>query len=217
MRRDVLSLDQLLLGYAAGRLGTAESLVVAALLALNADARRAVEKFEAMGGRVIEEEDPADVCTSCLEEVLRRIAGSGPSPAPVRPSVCDDLPEPLRSLISSCAEEIELERWRHARGGARTRRLRANTERGLHVLEMPPGCAVPPHSHAGVEITLVLEGAYSDALGVHRKGDIAIVADERLVHSPTAGPEGCVCLVLTEGPLRFAAPVERIIGFIFRV
>ncbi len=63
-------------------------------------------------------------------------------------------------------------------------------------MRLAPHGSVPAHRHRGPEITLVVDGSFSDCLGTHARGDVVIVNAENLVHSPTAGPEGCVCLVL---------------------
>ncbi len=63
---------------------------------------------------------------------------------------------------------------------------------------------------------LVLRGAYSDASGAYRVGDVADVDDE-VNHRPLADPvEGCICLTATEGRLklkgRLAALAQRWFG-----
>ena len=65
--------DMLLMNYAAGRLCQEESLIVAAAVALNSEARRKVQKFEAMGAKLMCAEDPAQVSASCLSSIMRKI------------------------------------------------------------------------------------------------------------------------------------------------
>ena len=65
--------DMLLMNYAAGRLCQEESLLVAAAVALNSEARRKVSRFEAMGAKMMCAEDPAQVSASCLSSIMRKI------------------------------------------------------------------------------------------------------------------------------------------------
>jgi putative transcriptional regulator len=70
----------------------------------------------------------------------------------------------------------------------------------LYLMKLTPGCKLPVHGHAGAELTLVLTGAFSDATGKYRRGDVQEV-DAGTAHQPVGDPdEGCVCLIAAEGP-----------------
>lgn len=218
---DLRRMDDLFLGYATGNLCTAESLCIATLLAMNVEARHAVARLEALGGRVIEEETPVDMQDGCLEEVLKKIAHA-PAPCRKMPSpekMWQDVPEPLRALLHACAS-VKTSGWsRRTGGGARALQFRfclqepaPTVQRRLWLMEIPAGAVVPAHAHGGVEITLVLEGSYRDAFGSYQKGDVSIIAEESAVHSPVGGPNGCVCLTLTQGRVRYADPLLRLMS-----
>jgi putative transcriptional regulator len=62
-----------------------------------------------------------------------------------------------------------------------------------------------------MELTLVLSGAFSDATGEYRRGDLQ-EADEDLQHRPHAAPgEDCICLAVTDAPLRFRSLAARMV------
>jgi putative transcriptional regulator len=70
----------------------------------------------------------------------------------------------------------------------------------LYLLKLTPGCKLPLHGHAGAELTLVLTGAFSDASGEYRRGDVQEV-DVGTEHQPVGDQvEGCICLIAAEGP-----------------
>ena len=75
--------DILLLRYAAGSLRAHQSLMVTVLLVVNQDARRKVEEFEALGGRLIQEETPVSMSADCLEIVFKRIDSPPPPQTPM--------------------------------------------------------------------------------------------------------------------------------------
>ena len=56
----------------------------------------------------------------------------------------------------------------------------------LRLLKIAPGRKMPEHGHGGCEMTLVLDGAYSDETGIFRRGDIQDV-DGELEHQPIVG------------------------------
>ena len=68
---------------------------------------------------------------------------------------------------------------------------------------------MPAHTHRGLEFTLVLSGAFSDTTGRYARGDMQ-EADDSLDHQPWAEPgEDCICLAITEAPLRFKSLAAR--------
>lgn len=209
-------IDDLLLSYAAGGLAAPEALVAAALLALNARARARVAQFEALGGRVIEEERPADLREACFRSVMDRIDGPAPAPRPPSAPMAAGMPEPLRSLLRTCAV-IEAGSWAYG-GGIERMDLRSFPASGrqLFLMRMAPGARAEPHRHLAPEVTLVLEGGYADEFGRYGKGDISVIADPRAAHGPVAGPQGCLCLVLRQGPTQAARARRWFFFFITR-
>jgi putative transcriptional regulator len=70
---------------------------------------------------------------------------------------------------------------------------------------------VPDHGHRGTELTLVLQGAFSDKTDRFGKGDIE-VATQDLNHQPIAEmDEDCICLAATDAPLRFNSLIPRLL------
>lgn len=70
------------------------------------------------------------------------------------------------------------------------------------LLKIASGTAMPSHTHLGTELTLVLAGGFSDESGQYGEGDVA-EADDSVTHRPVADPgEDCICLAVTDAPLR---------------
>lgn len=69
----------------------------------------------------------------------------------------------------------------------------------LFLLKAPPRLGIP-HGHRGLEFTTVLRGAIKDGDDYHA-GDFAEVTDVAH-HRPTAGPDGCLCLIAAEHRMR---------------
>lgn len=88
--------------------------------------------------------------------------------------------------------------------------LAEGVEGDLRLLKIAAGRKMPAHSHGGAELTLVLEGAYSDETGSYHRGDMQDVDDD-VEHSPIADPiTGCVCLIASERPARFKGFIGRL-------
>jgi putative transcriptional regulator len=89
---------------------------------------------------------------------------------------------------------------------------------GLHQVELlkfEPNAKIPKHTHEGEEFTLVLEGDFSDSNGCYREGEF-IVQDQSDEHQPVAGSAGCVCLAITNAPLKFTGTLGPIINWFSR-
>ena len=81
----------------------------------------------------------------------------------------------------------------------------------MRLLRIPAGKPVPEHGHGGRELTLVLSGSFSDSTGRFSRGDLED-ADETLEHQPIAGEEeDCICLAVTDAPLRFKSRLLRLV------
>ncbi|HYC01712.1 MAG TPA: ChrR family anti-sigma-E factor [Azospirillaceae bacterium] len=205
--------EALLVDYASGALGEAAALVVATHLALCPQCRAEVNRLEALGGSLMLELDPAPVGPATLEAVLARLdtGASEPSPAPVRPMAAGAmpmLPEPLRSYAGGDPHQIA---WRRVMPGLEEAAISCGAGKA-RLLRVRAGATLPRHTHDGNEYTLVLDGSFGDDCGRFGRGDFA-ATDPSVEHTPTADPrDGCLCLAVTDAPLRLTGPVGRFLN-----
>ncbi len=82
----------------------------------------------------------------------------------------------------------------------------------VELLKFSPNAKIPKHTHQGEEITVVLEGNFSDASGTYNKGEF-ITQDSANEHQPVAGNNGCVCLAITSAPLKFTGPLGPVLNW----
>jgi len=210
--------EAVIFDYASGALDEAWSLAVAPHLTLCPACRRTAARFEALGGELLDTAPSVAVAPASLEAVMARLDGEAPSPQ-ARPAakarVGGVLPEPLRSYVGG---DVDAAPWRALGGGAAQCILPiANSNAMARLLRIPAGRPVPEHSHRGVEFTLVLAGAFEDVTGLYRRGDLQ-EADATLQHQPHATPgEDCICLAVTDAPLRFRAWLPRVAQRFLRI
>ncbi|MFT5542413.1 MAG: putative transcriptional regulator [Glaciecola sp.] len=77
---------------------------------------------------------------------------------------------------------------------------------------MEKGGSVPEHTHRGTEMTLVVNGEFSDGLADYDSGDF-MVMDEKHVHTPVAtSDEGCLVFSIVDKPLHFTSGWARLIN-----
>lgn len=205
--------DQLLMAYAAGALPEAFSLVLATHLSMCDDCRARAASFDALGGAVLEDCGSAELQDSALEDCLARLTAPS-APEPARPMRAGLFPQPLQDYVGG---DLEAVRWRPLGMGVRQAILKTGHGATARLLYIPAGQAVPDHGHRGTELTLVLQGAFSDTTDRFGPGDLEI-ADEDLHHTPVAEPGlPCICLAATDAPLRFNSLIPRLLQPVFRI
>ncbi|MBL3569554.1 transcriptional regulator [Rhodovulum sulfidophilum] len=202
--------DDILMAHASGSLPEAFGLVVATHVSLCDECRARLAGYEAVGGAVLEDADPAvAMAEDSLAATLRLIAAMPEddrvdAPAPAEGGV---FPMPLRDYVGGDADAVQ---WRALGGGVRQAVLPTARDATVRLLYIPAGMAMPDHGHGGMELTLVLQGAFEDAGGRYGRGDVE-VAGEDLDHTPVAAPgPDCICLAATDAPLKFHGLLPRL-------
>tara|TARA_R110002124_G_scaffold176026_1_gene343931 strand:+ start:22042 stop:22677 length:636 start_codon:yes stop_codon:yes gene_type:complete len=202
--------DAMLAAYASGNLPHPFALVVAAHVSLCLDCRAALEAHQAVGGALLDAA-PVEALSDTLKD---RLFAQLDDPVPVEPVYrrTGAYPGPVMEALKG-----RKPRWKPLGMGVRQCILSAGAQGSARLLYIPPGRAVPDHSHKGLELTLVLQGSFSDATGRFGVGDLEI-ADEDLEHTPVAD-EGapCICLAATDAPLTFNALMPRLLQPLFRI
>jgi putative transcriptional regulator len=206
--------DDLLMAYSAGDLPEAFNLVIATHVSLCDECRARLEAYDALGGAVIEEQ-VAEMSMGSLEACLARIEGLPQANARAPRRGNGIFPAPLVDYIGGGLDAVK---WRPLGLGARQAILKmGDNGASVRLLSIPGGTAMPDHGHSGLEMTLVLQGAFRDEGDRFGRGDIE-VADDSLEHTPIAEPgETCICLAATQGPLRFNRLIPRLAQPFFRI
>ena len=202
--------DSLIAAYAAGTLPQPFSLVVAAHISLCLECRAAYHGHQAIGGAVLEGGQTIEVSDDLKDSVLALLdEPTTPEPVYERSGI---YPGPVVEAMKGNPP-----RWRSMGMGVRQTILDSGPEGSVRLLYIPPGRAVPDHGHNGLELTLVLQGSFSDDTGQFGVGDCE-VADQDLEHTPVADDGApCICLAATDLPLKFNALVPRMMQPLFGI
>lgn len=202
--------DERLLEYASGAAREPIALLVATHLALCPACRRASAELEAVGGALLETLPPEPVAEDSLARLLARLDRPEPADDVLPPQPGDPLlPQPLRGYVGGSLDQLA---WRRLGPVAETRLPTGSGPLTTRILKIRPGASMPTHTHAGLELTLVLQGGFGDRTGHYLRGDVA-EADSDLEHCPIADDdEPCLCLVVTDAPLRLTGRLGRMLN-----
>lgn len=203
--------DDLIDAYATGALPRAFAVVAAAHLSLCDACRARAEASAMLGGALMDRLNPVAVGSRTRERVMAAL--DAPMP-PVSPTYRRSgiFPGPIMEALDGHPPK-----WSLLGGGIRQQILHSDPQGSLRLLYIPPGRAVPEHGHRGLELTLVLQGSFSDSEGAFGPGDLE-VAENELNHQPTAGHEApCICVAATDAPLRFHSLIPRLLQPVFKI
>lgn len=202
------SYQSLLIDYAAGTLCTPLSCVVAAHLTLSPESRAHVEEIEKIGGSLLEEFcEPVPMTHNCLEHVLAKLTprcnnkknNKDISSEETHKIGGVDVPASLLKLIDC---PFKKRQWKKISDGIEIYPLQKNWYMNFVLMRFAPSAHAKTHTHKGIEITLVLDGSFSDESGDYQRGEM-IVMDENSQHTPTANANtGCICLSARSNPYR---------------
>lgn len=206
-----------LFAFGAGTLQFSLTVLVKAHLELCPKCRCAAVAASEIGGVLLGEQDELAVGVESKAAVMERIGTATLHRLPVRTIRREDeMPNVLRSLLKDA--NFDSLKWKKAGPGLAVIKLQKSDEEPgfFGLLRIEPGRKMPDHGHGGTELTLVLQGAYEDAMGHFGRGDIADL-DESDIHTPVVtGDVACICLVANDAPTRFqswpARLVQRFIG-----
>lgn len=200
--------DETLMAWAAGTLPAGPRLVLAIHLDGCPRCREGAERFEAVGGALLEAAEPAASAPGAFDALMARIdaedrgreepARSREPIASETPTTPDGLPLPPRLARHTVG------RWRRLGPALSWSRVgvAGAPDANVVLLRIPAAGAAPRHGHTGREFTQVLVGGFSDGRDTYVAGDFD-EADEHVDHRPVVDADGeCICIAAVEGRLR---------------
>ena len=202
--------DDLLIAHAAGKLPEPVGLAVATYLALNPAARARYRRYEAVGGVLLDELEPAEMAADAWER-LEGLLDEASAPELDCRAVAADLrvPQPLRGYLPGSLDSL---RWRNYGAAAEIELPIKAPGYRTTLIRVRAGRQVPQHTHEGSELTVVLDGAFHDETGHYGRGDL-VIADSSLDHRPMADEaQDCLCLAVTDAPLRLTGRFGRFLN-----
>ncbi len=204
----------MLLAYAAGTLGQAASVVVAAHLSYCRHCRAGLAAAEAIGGAFLDDIVPEPLSQHGAAGAMDLV---DKPPAESRQSLVADtqtvagtvLPHPVRTWLPRDLDQLK---WSWVSPGIKyTEMLKDATGARVGLMLAQPGAAVTPHGHGGEELTMVLSGGYHDGAVSFRPGDVQSV-DENTHHEPKTDDDGvCLSIVMISAPISPTRLIARII------
>lgn len=117
-----------------------------------------------------------------------------------------DVPRALRRYVSKTGS------WSHLIGNLYQAPVDLGPIGKANFIYMEKGGSVPEHTHKGNELTLVINGEFSDGLNQYDTGDF-IMMDGQHTHAPySEADEGCLVFSVVDQPLHFTSGIARLLN-----
>lgn len=185
-----------LMSFAAGALAEPLAAACSVHASMCAACREELRDMELLGATLLGTTDPEGGRVRAPVKPLE--AQERPQRDSLNKGSANELPAPLARKYGLALDQIPWKRlapgvWQHHLA------LSSAAQGELYFIKLAPGCPLPLHGHTGAELTVVLTGAFTDASGEFRRGDMQDI--DKIEHQPVGdGEEGCICLVAAEGP-----------------
>jgi putative transcriptional regulator len=207
----------LLAEYVLGGLSTPARVLVESHLELSPDAQIWLDDVQSVGSALASKAGKSSApATPHVFDQIEPVAFSDPDGA--LQAVMDVIegesrtsrvPAALEAYLGMSLAEVP---WKKVMPGLAEYRLPDQDGAEVSLLRIDGGRAVPVHTHHGSEITLVLQGGFSDGNGHYAAGDIAY-ADDDVNHKPVADPdEVCICFAVVDAPVELTGPFGRLMN-----
>ena len=192
---------ELITEYAAGSLSLAQGACVSIHVNQCRRCQRIAGQLTDLGASLFEALEPAPVGDAQLNAVLARLDDEKPLEYAHGKSSASSTPAILQRLMRGDFSDLN---WRNIGSALRISYLKTgDPDHEFALYHIRAGGRIPEHTHRGTDMTLILEGGFSDANGSYHKGDF-LIRRPGDVHAPTAlQSEDCICLAVLDAPLRF--------------
>jgi putative transcriptional regulator len=187
--------------YSAGSLPLAQAACVSVHVSNCAHCQRLARQLADVGAALFEELEPQPVGDTTLNAVLARLDEEPPLEYARQVENKGSTPAILQRLMSGDFSDLS---WKNIGSALRISYLQTgDPSHEFALYHIKAGGRIPEHTHRGNEMTLILEGGFSDAEGSYHVGDF-IIRRAGDVHAPTAlQSEDCICLAVLDAPLKF--------------
>lgn len=209
--------DNTLLEYSSGNLDWALSICVSAHMQFCPQCKSKVVQFNSIGGNALVECEPIKVESNSFDALMKRINSDAPQTKTASASESmDNIDERIKSLPKVVQKLIPKDKplkWSFVSPSLRSAQLETGQDHyEVCFHKIKRGGRVAEHDHRGLEVTLVLEGSFSDSEGNYTPGDY-IVKHPGEPHRPIAAQDqDCLCLSIMEAPVKVTGLMGKVVN-----
>ena len=203
----------LLTAFSAGTLKLSHALCIATHIENCTQCQKELQKLQALGGSLLDELSPTVVPEDLKQSVMALLDQEENSPAEIASPqirINSPIPKALHQFIAT--ESYDDLDWRKLTPSIEVIEICTDGQSKVELIRIQPGGRVATHTHTGDEFTVVLDGSFSDEMGLYSDGDF-MVRDASHKHRPVATKDkACICLAVTDAPIEFTGLFTQLLN-----
>ena len=206
----------LLSAFSAGSLKLSHALCISAHIEHCSDCHQSAKHMNLLGSKLFEALKPAKASTDLKNNVMAMLNSNNTEQHDKTSEI--QLKSPLPKALTQFIPEGEFDKlnWKHASSAIEVAHLCNDNGSRVDLVRIKPGGKVPTHTHSGDELTMIVDGSFSDETGIYKKGDF-LLRDGRHKHKPVATKDkACICLTVTDSPIVFTGFFTRLLNPLVR-
>ncbi len=214
--------EDILVEFSSGNLDWAVSITVSAHLQLCPTCKQKVAQLNTLGSSMLSRTPPVAVEEKSFATLMTRIkqteadqkdADIAPKTPPKEDLKTCDRTKRLPHIVQKLIPKEKPLKWSFISPSLKAAQLETGQNKyevSFHKIKR--GGKVAEHDHKGLEVTLILEGSFSDAEGNYVVGDF-LVKNPGDVHRPIAAQDqDCLCLSVVEAPVKITGLMGNLIN-----
>jgi putative transcriptional regulator len=209
--------DDQLIEFTAGTLSMSRSLCISAHLEFCPACRQRMSTMQQLGSLQLESLQPqkvsVDLKSQVLQAVKKEVVLEDIPPVQVKSSI-QRIPKCLGKWVPEDFDNLD---WSAITPSVSITELTTEGSGAKAALvKVKAGGKMAHHSHTGDEVTVILQGSYSDEDGCYSAGDF-IFRDSEHKHKPIAAKDqDCICLIALDGPVQLTGWLSRLVNPLLR-
>lgn len=215
--------DDQLTEYSAGVLAMSRALCIATHIEHCHSCQQRIISLRQLGSAQLENLAPQKVSIDLKNSVLAKIKNNNVNEASdpaefVKKSATKSSNTIPRCLTKWVPESFEKVDWSFVTPSVSISELcTEGSGAKVALVKVKAGGSMAHHSHTSEEITVILEGSFSDEDGCYRPGDY-VFRDGVHDHKPIAtNDQDCICLIVMDGPIQLTGWFSRLLNPLLRL
>ena len=216
--------DEQLIEFSAGVMPMSRALCIAAHIEQCSICEKRLNTLQQLGSAQMESLPPQNISSDLKNSVLAKLHSQNEKTATntladkiieTGTLLSNSVPKCLRKWVPESFDHLS---WQSVAPNVSMTELctdASGTKAAL--VRVKAGGSMAHHSHTGDEVTVILEGSFSDEDGCYKAGDF-IFRDSGHKHKPVAtNDQDCICLIVLDGPIQLTGWLSRLFNPILRL
>ena len=212
--------DEQMTEFSAGSLAMTRALCISAHIDHCRSCQQRLTRLQYLASAQLENLPAQNVSQSLKSQVMQQLKNTEVSaqcdqPQTPQKQTQSDIPRCLHKWVTGSFDELN---WSKLSPSISISEICSEGNGSKAALvKVKAGGSMAHHSHTGEEVTVILQGSFSDEDGIYCKGDY-LFRQPGHKHNPIVSKDqDCICLMVLDAPIQFTGWFSRLLNPILRL